>query len=148
MNETNASTKDIEDLDREAREALDKLADKREELQRQLEETKLAEQRQRERGEELRRQEELEADQLAEEEARARREKITGEADQLEAEREELANRLQEIIERLQFLYWELATELSQSRKQADKDRANDMAVGHGSRQRNWLEKKFGRWLG
>lgn len=45
---------EIEDLDREAREALDKLADKREELKRQHRATALAAERQREREEQRR----------------------------------------------------------------------------------------------
>lgn len=54
---TSTTGQDIERLDREAREALDRLADKREELAKQHEATELAEERRREREEERRRKE-------------------------------------------------------------------------------------------
>jgi hypothetical protein len=49
--DTNQLEQEVESLDREAREALDRLADRREGLPRQLRETELAETRQREREE-------------------------------------------------------------------------------------------------
>lgn len=64
---------EIEDLDREAREALDRLADKREELARQHQATELAEGRRREREAERRR----EAEREREERERRRREEET-----------------------------------------------------------------------
>ncbi len=65
--------KEIEDLDREAREALDKLADKREELEKQHRATELAEERKREREavERERREEERRRKALAEARRRA-----------------------------------------------------------------------------
>ncbi|MDP9481538.1 MAG: hypothetical protein M3R38_38725 [Actinomycetota bacterium] len=100
--------KDIKTLDREAREALDRLAAKREELQRQLETTELTEKRLREREEERRSAEAEEAERKAEEEAKARCEKIAEEMGELDAEREGLAKRLAEILERYQYLNWEM----------------------------------------
>ena len=82
--------KEIEDLDQEAREALDRLADKREELQRQHQATDLAAERQRERGEERRRQEAEKAEKKAREEA----ERLGGERLRLEVLAEEQAKAL------------------------------------------------------
>ena len=67
--------KEIEALDREAREALDRLADKRAELQRQLRDTDLAAERHAEREQERREKEEREA---REREERRRREELAG----------------------------------------------------------------------
>jgi hypothetical protein len=58
---TQGIEQEIQDLDREAREALDKLADKREELERQHRATELADERQREREAERKTEEEREA---------------------------------------------------------------------------------------
>lgn len=136
--------KEIEVLDREARESLDRLAAKREELQRQLETTELTEKRLREREEERRRAEAEEAERKAEEEAKARREKIAEEMGELDAEREGLAKRLAEILERHQELNWEMIQEVNRY----DTERANGMAVAHGSAPRYWVEDRFSRWLG
>lgn len=73
MTEMTGTEEEVEALDREAREALDRLADKREELGRQHRGTELAEQRRREREEERRREEEREA---AERGERRRREEL------------------------------------------------------------------------
>lgn len=131
---------EIEVLDQDAREALDKLADKREELQRQLKATELAEGKERERQEERRRREREEAERKAEEEAQARREKIAREMGELEAEREELANRLVEVLERRQELTWETIQDVNRH----DQDRANEMVLGHMNGVQNWIKERFG----
>lgn len=79
---------EIQRLDAEAREALDRLADKREELARQHEATELAAEIQREREEEKRRKEEAEAE---EREERRRREEL----DRLGRERLALEERVE-----------------------------------------------------
>lgn len=98
---TEKLTKEIKALDAEARTALDRLADKREELERQHQATELAAERQREREEERRRQEAEEGERKAEEEARARCEEIAEEGRELSAELEGLADRILEALERL-----------------------------------------------
>jgi chromosome segregation ATPase len=135
--------KEVEDLDREATEALDRLAAKREELQRQLETTELTEKRLREREEERRSAEAEEAKRKAEEEAKARREKIAEEMGELDAEREGLAKRLAEILERYQELNWDMFQEVNRY----NTERANGMAVAHASAPRTWVEDRFSRWL-
>ncbi len=134
---------EIEVLDREAGEALDRLADKREELRRQLETTERTERRLREREEERRRAEAEEAKRRAEEEAKARCEELAEEMGELDAEREGLAKRLAEILERYQELDWEMIQEVNR----CDTERANGMAVAHASAVRTWVEDRFSRWL-
>lgn len=127
-------------LDREAREAMDRLADKREELEKQHRATSLAAERQREREEERRRQEQEEAERKAAEEAKARREKIAEKRRELEAERERLANRIIEILSRLE----ELDGELVEEANLYDTERANAMMRSFAGRHRRWLKEKFG----
>lgn len=135
--------KSIEVLDQEARGALDRLADKREELAREHKATELAAGRQREREEERRRGEAEEAERRAEEEAKSRREKIAEEMGELDAEREGLARRLVEILERYQELNWEMIQEVSRY----DTERANAMAVRHSNAPYAWVEDRLSRWL-
>lgn len=112
--------------------------------QRQLETTELTEKRLREREGERRRAEAEEAKRKAEEEAKSRREKIAEEMGELDAEREGLAKRLAEVHERYQELNWDMIQEVNRY----DQERANGMAVAHGSASRTWVEDRFSRWLG
>lgn len=83
--ESRTTEQDIERLDREAREALDRLAQKREELAKQHQATELAEERRREREEERRSKDE-----------EKRREKARKEAEKLGEERLALEERAEE----------------------------------------------------
>ncbi len=144
-NDTEAPTamgieEEIGVLDREAREALDALADKRAELQRQLEATERAAERQRERDAERRRREQEEAERKAGEEAKARQEKIAAEVRQLEAEREGLATRLREINESLAELDERMVQEVSSR----DTEHANRLILTYRGRHRRWIKERFG----
>lgn len=102
MSEQNIE-QEIQDLDREAREALDKLADKREELERQHRATEIAGERQREREAERRTEEEREASErerrrAVEEAGKLGRERLALE-ERAEEEAEALAATMGEILE-------------------------------------------------
>lgn len=97
---TSTTEQDIERLDREAREALDRLADKREDLAKQHEATGLAETRRREREEERRR----EAVEKTREKARKAAEKFGGRRLALEERAEEEAATLVATLEELKGL--------------------------------------------
>lgn len=93
--------KEIETLDREAREALDRLADKREELARRHRATDLAARRQREREEERRLEEEREAKEHEERRLEEELERMAGERLALEERAEEQAAALAATLEEL-----------------------------------------------
>ncbi len=97
---TSAAEQDIERLDREAREALDRLADRREELAKQHEATELAEERRLERQEERRREEA----EKAREKALKAAQKIGGRRLALEERAEEEAATLAATLEELKGL--------------------------------------------
>lgn len=88
--------KEIEVLDKEAREALDKLADKREELEREHRATDLAAERQREREEERKAEEEREHRRAVEEARKLGEERL-----RLEVLAEEQAEALRATLEEL-----------------------------------------------
>lgn len=94
--------KDIETLDKEAREALDRLADRREELAREHRATELAADRQKEREQERLRQERAEAAERESERLRARAAELGAKRRALEVRAEEeaaaLAGTLQELL--------------------------------------------------
>lgn len=91
---TEKLTKEIAALDQEARDSLDKLADKREELERQHRATELAAERQREREEERRREEEREAEEREQLRRREEADKLGRERLRLEVLAEEQAEAL------------------------------------------------------
>lgn len=124
----------------QVREALDRLADRREELARCHQATDLAAQRQREREEERRRREAEEAEGKAREEARARREQIAEETSGLVAELEGLADRILGGIESLEELDLRLLDEVAPR----DTERANRLAREIPGRHRRWLQERFG----
>ena len=127
-------------LDREAREALDRLADRREQLERRHEATALAAERAQKREEERRRREAEEAQRKAEEAARLRREEIAEETRALEDERDELAGRIVAIIERLR----ELDSRMVEEASLYDTERANALISSQRGRHRSWLKRTFG----
>lgn len=139
---TEKLAQEIQTLDAEARTALDKLADRREELQRQLKATELAEKRQREREAERRRQEAEEAERKALEEAKARADALHEELASLDARRDELAEEINGMLEK----YGEVYGELMQEYNGFAQTRANSMASARGGMERRWLEDAFGRW--
>jgi chromosome segregation ATPase len=131
--------KEIEALDKEAREAMDKLADKREELQRQLKATELAEERQREREELKRRKATEEAQRRRVEEAKSRCEELHREAAGLSEERDALAARLKEIFAEQS----ELAMQMQQAVYVYDPERANQIATDSVGAHQTWLADTF-----
>lgn len=94
--------KEIQALDQEARQAMDRLADKREELQSQLEATELAAERQDQREEEHRRAEAEDAKRRAREEAQARYQSLAEARYAAEESFEDLAYKLLETLKRLE----------------------------------------------
>lgn len=93
--------KDIETLDQEAREALDRLADKREELAREHKATELAAERQREREEQCRQKEQREAREKEEARRREEAERLGEKRRVLEVRAEEEAAALVSTLEEL-----------------------------------------------
>lgn len=93
--------KTIEDLDREARQALDRLADRREALAREHKATELAAQRQREREQERNRQHQREAQERQQERLRVRAAELGEKRRALEVRAEEEAAALSATLQEL-----------------------------------------------
>lgn len=136
--------KGIEALNKEAREAMDRLADKREELQNQLAATELAEKRQREREEERRRTEAAEAERRALEESEARYQSLSEEeARSVDTELSAAAESIKKNLERRSVLMFEMAQELAPR----DQDRANALSTARVFFARDWVREEFARWV-
>ena len=134
--------REVEALDREARAALDRLADKREELERGREATELAADHQREREAERRREEEARAERERVEKARTTYHELYEEDRMLCEERDGLADRLKEILEERGALSGKMQTAL----REYDAEAANRMATESVGAGRRWIEEAFRLW--
>jgi len=126
-------------LDRQVREALDRLADKREELERGREVTALAADHHRQREEERQREEKARAARERVEKARASYHDIYEEDRMLCEERDGLAARLKEILVERRAHSGKMQTAL----REYDPEAANRMATESVGANRRWLEEAF-----
>lgn len=74
---------------------------------------------------------------------RERAGELARQSDALDPEREDLAKRLREVLDKQAELHLDTVNEV----RQYDGDGANSMFV-NGNGTRGWLEARFGRWLG